>query len=172
MHLWLSGVSPGAHGGASLKGPAPPPPPPPVPRLRGLQAASLFPAAKPGSPLRLCSLHRSTWFHPKNRTFMLFKKTPFNCWRLDRQISMYLRGEHCDPAKHCIAQKAENCGICHLTQQDPEVDGAQLGRSAADPPPPTPGCCGLGSRCWLGNLFLGWRGGLCLPGLWGIRAPR
>lgn len=44
---------------------------------------------------------------------------------------MYLCGEHSDPAKHSSAKKTENGGICHLTQQEPEADGAQLGRYAA-----------------------------------------
>lgn len=44
---------------------------------------------------------------------------------------MYLRGEHSDPVKHSSAKKTENGGICHLTQQEPEADGAPLGRYAA-----------------------------------------
>lgn len=56
----------------------------------------------------------------------------FNCWRLGRQIGMYLRREHSDPAKHSSAKKTESRGICHLTQQPPEAEGAQPGRSAAD----------------------------------------
>lgn len=43
---------------------------------------------------------------------------------------MYLWGERSDPAKRCSAENVESCGICHLTQQEPEADGAQLGRSA------------------------------------------
>lgn len=61
----------------------------------------------------------------------MFEKPRFNCWWLDRQIGMYLRGEHSDPAKHFSAKKTESCGICHLTQQEPGADGAQLGKSAA-----------------------------------------
>lgn len=43
---------------------------------------------------------------------------------------MYLRGEHFDPVKRFSA-KMENHGICHLTQQEPGAEGAQLGKSAA-----------------------------------------
>lgn len=44
---------------------------------------------------------------------------------------MYLRGERSDPAKRSSAKKTENCGICHLTQQEPQgAEGTRLGRSA------------------------------------------
>lgn len=109
-----------------------------MPPLVGAAPAVLQePRGLPGSlgqslcaSLTLCSLREKTWFHAKYKTFM-FEKTGFNCWWLDQQIGMYLRGEHSDPAKHFSAKKMESHGICHLTQQEPGADGAQLGKSAA-----------------------------------------
>ena len=113
--------------------------------------AARFPWQSPCSSLTLCSVLKRTRFQAKYRTFM-FEKTRFNCWWLDRQIGMYLHGEHFDPVKHFSAKKMENHGICHLTQQEPGAEGAQLGKSAAGlfffffffPPPGC--CCSLGSR--------------------------
>lgn len=107
------------------------------PRVGTTPAVFQGPRGLPGSPgqnlrasLTLCSLREKTWFHAKHKTFM-FEKTGFNCWWSDQQIGMYLHGEHSDPAKHFSAKKMENRGICHLTQQEPGADGAQLGKSAA-----------------------------------------
>lgn len=99
--------------------------------LRWQQARLPISCGQLCSSLTLCSLRRRTWFPSKYRTCMLFKETRFNCWWLDGQIGMYLCGEHSDPTEHSSAQRAENCGICHLTQQESAADGAQLGRSAA-----------------------------------------
>ena len=107
------------------------------PRVGATSAVFQGPRGLPGSlgqnrraSLTLCSLREKMWFHAKYKTFM-FEKTGFNCWWSDQQIGMYLHGEHSDPAKHFSAKKMENRGICHLTQQEPGADGAQLGKSAA-----------------------------------------
>lgn len=85
------------------------------------------------SSLTFRSRCENMWFHSKYKTFMLFKRTRFNCWWFHRQIGMYLRGEHSDPAKHFSAKKTENRGICRLTQQEPgQMELQHLGRSAAD----------------------------------------
>lgn len=107
------------------------------PRVGATSAVFQGPRGLPGSlgqnrcaSLTLCSLREKMWFHAKYKTFM-FEKTGFNCWWSGQQIGMYLHGEHSDPAKPFSAKKMENCGICHLTQQEPGADGAQLGKSAA-----------------------------------------
>lgn len=128
--------SPGAHALGS------------APHLRssgGSKPGCPFPVAKLCSSPTLCSLRRRTWFPSKYRTFMLFKESRFNCWWLDRQIGMYLCGEHSDPTKHFSAPRTENCGICHLTQQ--EADGANLeGLLLLF----FPGCCGFAASAPLG----------------------